>query len=63
MSADVVTTRPDTRTGELAVWMLNDHIHCVIVTDGDSRPVGVVSTNDILAAVAREELRKGCTDL
>ena len=58
MTADVVTATPDTPVGQLARWMLEAHIHRVIVTDDAGRPVGVVSTTDILAAVAGEDLRE-----
>jgi CBS-domain-containing membrane protein len=58
MTADVVTARPDTPVGQLARQMLDAHIHRVIVTDNAGRPVGVVSTTDILAAVAGEEIRE-----
>jgi CBS domain-containing membrane protein len=54
MTTDLVTARPDARISELARWMLDAHIHRVIVTDGAGRPVGIVSSTDVLAAVARQ---------
>jgi predicted transcriptional regulator len=33
--------------------MMDAHIHRVIVVDSENRPIGVVSSTDILAAVAR----------
>jgi CBS-domain-containing membrane protein len=53
MTADPVTVRPGTPIGELAGLMLNAHIHRVIVVDGKGRPMGVVSSTDVIAAVAQ----------
>jgi CBS-domain-containing membrane protein len=55
MTADPVTVRPGSPVGELARAMLDAHIHRVIVVDGKERPVGVVSSTDLIAAVARTE--------
>jgi CBS domain-containing protein len=55
MTKDPVTTGPATTVVELARIMLEAHIHRVIVVDEKVRPVGVVSSTDIIAAVAREE--------
>jgi CBS domain-containing protein len=52
MTADPVTVKPNTLIAEVARMMLDAHIHRVIVVDALSRPIGVVSTTDILAAVA-----------
>lgn len=57
MTKDVVTAAPEDRVGELARRMLDAHIHRIIITDEQRRPVGVISSTDILAAVAAEELR------
>jgi CBS domain-containing protein len=54
MTADPVTARADVRVGELARLMLDAHVHRVIIADPTGRPVGIVSTTDVLAAVARE---------
>jgi CBS-domain-containing membrane protein len=58
MTKDVVTAEPETRAGELARRMLDAHIHRIIITDEQRRPVGIVSSTDILAAVAAEDLRR-----
>ena len=58
MTADVVTALPSVPIGELARHMLDAHIHRVIVVDRHHRPVGVVSTTDILAAVSAEAARR-----
>ena len=53
MTTDPVTATPETRIAELSRLMLDAHIHRVIVVDPESRPIGVVTTTDVLAAVAR----------
>jgi CBS-domain-containing membrane protein len=53
MTTDVVATGPETRVGELARWMCDAHIHRIVIVDERRRPVGVVSSMDVLAAVAR----------
>lgn len=52
MTTEVVTTRPEAPIGEIARWMADAHIHRVIIVDREGRPVGVVSSTDILAALA-----------
>jgi hypothetical protein len=52
MTADLVTASPETRIADLAREMMDAHIHRVIVVDSAHRPIGVVSSTDILAAVA-----------
>jgi CBS-domain-containing membrane protein len=52
MTADVVTVPPGTRIADLARQMLDAHIHRVIVVDEQRFPVGIVTSTDILAAVA-----------
>jgi CBS-domain-containing membrane protein len=52
MTPDPVTAMPTTRVTELARMMLDAHIHRVIIIDARRCPVGVVSSTDILAAVA-----------
>ncbi len=53
MTADPVTVPPWTPIGELSQMMLDAHIHRLIVVDELNRPVGIVSSTDVLAAVAR----------
>jgi CBS-domain-containing membrane protein len=55
MTTNLVTARPDARIAELARWMLDAHIHRIIIVDEMGKPIGIVSSTDILAAVAREE--------
>jgi CBS-domain-containing membrane protein len=54
MTTDVVKATPETPVTTLARWMVDAHIHRVVVTDERDRPIGVVSSTDILAAVAAE---------
>jgi CBS domain-containing membrane protein len=57
MTRDPVTATPATAIGTMARMMLDARIHRLIVVDADSRPVGIVSSTDILAAVARAEVQ------
>ena len=52
MTADPVTVALNTHISDLARMMTDAHIHRVIVVNGQDRPVGIVSSTDILAAVA-----------
>jgi CBS-domain-containing membrane protein len=53
MTTDLVTALPGTPIGDLAQRMLDAHIHRIIVTDAEGRPMGIISSTDVLAAVAR----------
>lgn len=55
MTPDPVTVGPDTSLRTVAQMMVDAHIHRIIVVDDEQRPVGVVSTMDLLTAVARHE--------
>jgi CBS domain-containing protein len=52
MTADPVTVFPSTSVAEVARAMIDAHIHRVIVVDALRRPIGIVSSTDVLAAVA-----------
>jgi CBS-domain-containing membrane protein len=54
MTVDLVTVPPSTHVAELARIMIDAHIHRVLITDGKGRPAGIVTSTDILAAVAHE---------
>lgn len=54
MTADPVVVSPGTSIGELAQIMIDVHIHRVIVTNDDKQPLGIVTSTDILAALARD---------
>ena len=56
MTKDPVLVTAGVKVGELARMMMDAHIHRLIVVDRVSgRPIGVVSSMDILAAVARAD--------
>jgi CBS-domain-containing membrane protein len=57
MTAQPVTVGLTTPIGELAQMMIDAHIHRVLVVMQENRPCGVVSSTDILAAVAQEARR------
>ena len=52
MTGDPVTVTPDIPLAELARRMLDAHIHRVIVVNEARKPIGIISSTDILAAVA-----------
>lgn len=56
MTKDPVLVAANTRIGELARMMMDAHIHRVVVVEaGTEKPIGIVSSMDILAAVARAD--------
>jgi CBS domain-containing protein len=52
MTPDPVMIAADATIQTIARMMTDAHIHRVIVVRGDGRPVGVVSSSDLLAALA-----------
>jgi CBS domain-containing protein len=52
MTADPVTVRSNVSIGELAQKMVDAHIHRLIVVNEENKPIGVISSTDILAALA-----------
>jgi CBS domain-containing protein len=57
MTTDVVSVGPRTPLPEVARMMVDAHVHRVPVLDERGRPVGLVSSTDVLAAVARDSRR------
>jgi CBS-domain-containing membrane protein len=53
MTSDVVTAPPSTPIVRLARMMLDAHIHRIIVVDRQGKPMGIVTSTDILATVAQ----------
>jgi CBS domain-containing protein len=53
MTPDPVTASADTPIRTLTRMMIDASVHRVIVVDDAVRPVGIVSSTDVLAAVAR----------
>jgi CBS domain-containing protein len=54
MTAEPVTVEPGTPIARVAREMINAVVQRVVVTDGDRRPVGIVSTTDLVAALAAD---------
>jgi len=52
MTAEPVTVGARTAIGELAQKMVDAHIHRVLVVSDRNRPKGIVTSTDVLAAVA-----------
>jgi CBS domain-containing protein len=52
MTANPVMVAPETPIGELARLMIDAQIHRIIVVNEKKCPIGVVSSTDVLAAVA-----------
>jgi len=52
MTPDPVTVHPAASIRVLARMMIDAHIHRVIVVDEERRPIGVVSSTDLLASLA-----------
>jgi CBS domain-containing protein len=56
MTRDPVLVAPRTKISVLARMMIDAHIHRVLVVENvTQRPIGIVSSMDILAALARED--------
>lgn len=55
MTPDPVTAQPTTSIRVLARMMIDAHIHRIIVVDEERRPIGVVSSTDVLATLAYAE--------
>jgi CBS domain-containing protein len=58
MTADPVLAAPTTAARAVARMMLDADIHRVIVADDQRRPVGVVSSTDLVAALAYADREK-----
>ena len=56
MTSDIVTATPSTTMVRLARMMLDAHVHRVIVVNRQGTPIGLVSSTDVLAALANSEL-------
>jgi len=52
MTADPVVASPDTPARTLAQMMVDAQIHRVFVVDAARRPIGIVASTDLLAALA-----------
>lgn len=52
MRAQVMTCSPETPVTQVAAEMVRHHVHRIVVVEGD-KPVGIVSTLDIVGLVAK----------
>jgi CBS domain-containing protein len=53
MRTQVVTCKPDTPVETIAAEMVKQHVHRIVVVDGDGqKPVGIVSSLDLAALLA-----------
>jgi CBS domain-containing protein len=52
MTRDVVTAAPEDPLRKLARMMIDAHIHRLVIIDKERRPVGIVSSTDLVASVA-----------
>lgn len=49
MHPGVISCRPDATLGQVAVMLTQHHIHALVVSDRDGRPLGIISDFDLLA--------------
>ncbi len=56
MTPDPVTVPLNQSVASIALMMIDAHIHRVIVVDENNRPKGIVTSTDVLAALARAGL-------
>jgi CBS domain-containing protein len=56
MTSDIVTATPLTPISQLARMMIDGRVHRVIVLDEQRKPIGLVSTMDLLTALADPSL-------
>ncbi len=61
MHPGLLTCRPDTSLGQVAGLLTHYHVHALVVTDRDGRPLGIISDYDLMAgewlSVDSESLR------
>jgi CBS-domain-containing membrane protein len=62
MTADLVTVAAEAPLAELVRFMIDAHVHRLVVVDGQHRPIGIVSCIDVLAALARSASRAEGSD-
>ena len=55
MTRDPIMVGPSATIGDLARKMIGVHIHRVVVVDGSRKPIGIVSSTDVLAALAKAD--------
>lgn len=56
ISKDVFTVSPDSPLSEAAYLMMNEDVGALVVIDGESRPVGIITDRDLVVSVMAEGL-------
>ncbi len=54
MTREPITSTGDVEAPELAELMLHEHLEAVPIIDDQHRPIGIVTSSDLLRALARE---------
>ena len=49
MHPGLITCSPDAKLGQVAVLLTQNHVHALVVVDGDGHPLGIISDYDLLA--------------
>jgi CBS domain-containing protein len=49
MHRGLLTCRPDATLGQVSVMLTQHHVHALIISDRDGRPIGIISDYDLLA--------------
>ena len=49
MHPGLLTCRADATLGEVAILLTQHHVHAILVTDRQGRPLGILSDYDVLA--------------
>ena len=62
MQSPALTVSPDARLADAARLMLKHHVHRVFVSE-EERPIGVVSTRDLMSAVREKRLRTPISEI
>lgn len=55
MTPEIQSVSPDTQVSEIAMKMLREHLHRLLVLDADDRCVGIITTSDLLGLLVDEE--------
>lgn len=55
MTPEIQSVSPDAQVSEIAMKMLREHLHRLLVLDADDRCVGIVTTSDLLGLLVDEE--------
>jgi CBS domain-containing protein len=48
MHRGLLTCRPDATIGQVSILLTQEHVHALVVSDRDGRPIGIISDFDLL---------------